>query len=185
MITVKTLTDPRVADILLGGGLAVIKTDTIYGILARADSPEAMRRLYTVKHRNSLKSCIILTTPAQAIPGLNDQQLADYLRLNQERPTSVVAPSAQIFPHLPHQQGTLAFRAVPEDSGLAELIHQVGPLLAPSANPEGLPPATTIREAMDYFGDTVDIYVDGGTAIATKPSRIIRFDGDDIVTIRE
>ncbi len=185
MIVVKTLTDPCVADILLGDGLAVIKTDTIYGILARADSPKAMRRLYTVKHRGSLKSCIILTTPAQTIPGLNDQQLTHYLRLNQERPTSVVTPSAQIFPHLPHQQGTLAFRAVPDDSDLAELIRQVGPLLAPSANPEGLPPATTIHEAVDYFGDAVDIYVDSGTAIAAKSSRIVSFDGSNIVMIRE
>lgn len=185
MIIVNTLTDPRVADILLGGGLAVIKTDTIYGILARANSPETIQRLYAVKHRDLLKSCIILTTPAQAIPGLNDRQLAQYSRLNQERPTSVVTPSAQIFPHLPHQQGTLAFRAVPETSELAELIHQTGPLLAPSANPKGLPPATTINEAMNYFGNAVDIYVDSGTSSATKPSRIISFDGDNAVIIRE
>lgn len=185
MIIVNTLLDPRVAETLLGGGLAVIKTDTIYGIVARADSPEAMRRLYSVKHRDSLKSCIILATPAQAIPGLNDRQLTHYLQLNQEYPTSVVTPSAQVLPHLPHQQGTLAFRAVPKDSELAKLIRQTGLLLAPSANPKGLPPATNVYEAINYFGNMVDIYVDGGTTTATKPSRIISFDGDRVVIIRE
>lgn len=185
MHIVSNLLDTRVIRALQAGDSIVARTDTIYGVLALATLPEAMQRLYQIKHRDALKSCIILTTPATAIPGLNDNQLLRYSQLYQDRPTTIITEATDTLPHLPHQQGTLAFRAVPSDSELARLIQQVGPLLAPSANPAGQPPARTIRQALDYFGDAIPVYVDGGAVTDAAPSRIIRFDGDNLITIRD
>ena len=39
---------------------------------------------------------------------------------------------------------------------------KTGPLVAPSANPEKLPHARTIRQAEKYFGSSVDFYIDMG-----------------------
>ena len=85
-------------------------------------------------------------------------------------------------PHTAHQNGTLAFRLV--TSSLARLIHQTGPLFAPSANPAGMSPAKNITEAIKYFGDVVSVYVDGGEVTTAVASRIIKLQDDDIVTIR-
>ncbi|MDO4780895.1 MAG: Sua5/YciO/YrdC/YwlC family protein [Candidatus Saccharibacteria bacterium] len=185
MYIISDILDTRVIRALRAGDSVVARTDTIYGVLALATLPEAMQRLYRIKHRDALKSCIVLTTPASAIPGLRTDQLLRYSQLYQARPTTVVTEAADILPHLPHQQGTLAFRAVPPDSALAQLIRQVGPLLAPSANPAGQPPARTVRQALKYFGDMIPVYVDGGTVTDAVPSRIIRFNGDDMITIRD
>lgn len=179
------LLDTRVIRALQAGDSVVARTDTIYGVLALATLPEAMQRLYRIKHRDTLESCIVLTAPATTIPGLTDNQLLRYNQLNQARPTTIIVEAATILPHLPHQQGTLAFRAVPPDSKLAQLIQRVGPLLAPSANPAGQPPARTIHQTIDYFGDRVPVYVDGGIITDAAPSRIVRFDGDELVILRD
>ena len=39
------------AEILLAGGIAVIPTDTVYGLAAHPACPAAVQRLYTVKGR--------------------------------------------------------------------------------------------------------------------------------------
>ncbi len=56
---------------------------------------------------------------------------------------------------------------------LFSLLQKTGPLVAPSANPQGLTPASNIKEAKKYFGDRVDFYIAGGTLIS-KPSTIIK-----------
>lgn len=167
----------------MSGQLIIARTDTIYGVLARAEDPAAIARLYAAKRRAPQKSCIVLVASIDDIPGLTQPQKQAYLELNRHRPTTVITSADHLFPNAPHQHDTLAFRLVAGE--LAELIHQTGPLLAPSANPEGLPPARTISEAMDYFGDAVSVYVDGGTAAGGAPSRIVRFDRDEMYIVRE
>lgn len=184
MIITDQLTDPRVVQALRRGQLVVLRTDTIYGIVTLATNPAAAARLYAAKHRTSSKSSIVLVSTHQPIPGLTPGQQRQYIAYNQQRPTTVIAPAGDMLSHLPHQAGTLAFRAVPTGE-LASLIQQTGPLLAPSANPADQPPAKNIAEAIDYFGDAVSVYVDSGEVTAAQPSRIIRFDGNDVVIVRD
>lgn len=69
------------------------------------------------------------------------------------------------------------------DEFLKKVVQAVGPVIAPSANPEGLEPARTIEEAKAYFGDEVDIYIDGGEVPAeVQASRIIQVNKDGTVT---
>ena len=46
--------------ILKRGGLAVIPTDTIYGIVARALDRKAVKRLFALRRKTSLKPFVIL-----------------------------------------------------------------------------------------------------------------------------
>ena len=59
---------------------------------------------------------------------------------------------------------------------------ETGPLIAPSANTEGLSPAENIEQAKKYFGDLVDFYVDGGL-ITSRASKIVRLHTDGSVSI--
>jgi len=79
------------------------------------------------------------------------------------------------FPlYLTRGRKSLAVRIPPFDSYVYELLEYLkAPVVAPSANPEGQKPATTIKEAIEYFGDKVDLYVDGGVRKG-KPSTIVR-----------
>lgn len=182
MLITNTISDPRVSEALTSASLVVLRTDTIYGIVASATNCHAMERLYRAKHRPANESCIILVADISDIPGLTPTQRQHYLQLNAERPTSIIVPASNAFLHTTHQNGTLAFRLV--TGNLAHLIHQTGPILAPSANPAGMPPAKNITEAINYFGDMVSVYVDGGEVTSSVASRIIKLQADDIVTIR-
>lgn len=187
LVITKNLLDTVVIEALRADKLVVAPTDTIYGLLARADSPRAVDELYRVRQRDRTKSCIILLSSADNIPELTTKQRYIYDQLRHERPTTIAARvSPDFMPHLVRTDATLAFRAVPPDTALSELIQLVGPLLAPSANPAGQPPAATINEAIAYFGDEVAVYVDGGKIKGIMPSRIITFtDGDEVITLRQ
>lgn len=168
------------------GGVIVAPTDTIYGLLARADSQESFHNLYSIRKRDLKQSSIILVSSAKSIPGLDDHHIEVYKRLNAERPTTIIhkVPDS-LWPYLPKTNGTLAFRVV-NNIELTKLIDQVGPLLAPSANYEGEPPASNIDEAVAYFGDQITIYVDGGEIKNVPASKIIAInDGDEIEVIRD
>ena len=183
---VNNILDKSVKEALANNQLIVAKTDTIYGILARADSAESMKKLYEAKQRSLEQSSIILVADVSSIPGLTSEQRKIYQELSNHRPTTIaIRVSDSFLPHLPRNNGTLAFRAVP-NSPLASLIKSIGYLLAPSANPKDLPPARNITEAVEYFGETVAVYVDSGEVSGAKPSQIIAFgDKNQVVYLRK
>ena len=155
MIT-NNLLDTTVIEALRADKLVVAPTDTIYGLLTRADSPRAVDELYRVRRRNRTKSCIILLGSTNDIPEITADQRHIYNQLCRERPTTIVVRvSPDVMPHLVRTDATLAFRVVPLGTVLSELIQCVGPLLAPSANLAGQPPATTINEAFTDDGQLV------------------------------
>jgi L-threonylcarbamoyladenylate synthase len=63
------------------------------------------------------------------------------------------------------------------------LLKTTGPLVAPSANWEGHPPASTIAEAKRYFGKRVDAYVDIGP-LRGKPSKLVQIQAGKAIALR-
>lgn len=167
----------QLVSILRAGGVAVIRTDTLYGLVARADDQEAVAKVYRLKHRNPLKSCIILSdSPRSAYA--NVDELADDIVKFSDRPTSFLIESDSAPEWLLRENNLLAYR-VPNDEYLRMLLAETGPLIAPSANREGEKPASNIEEAKAYFGDQVDMYVDGGQVPDdVQPSRLLRIHTD-------
>ena len=47
---------PTIIKILKAGGVRVMLTDTIYGLVGRADNKKAVERIYKIKGRNKKKS---------------------------------------------------------------------------------------------------------------------------------
>lgn len=169
-----SLTDPALVRCLNQGGVVVIPTDTLYGVVARAADEEAVQRVYRVRGRAPSKPCIILVGDRADI---TDNQLwtSEHKKLADAYwpgPLSLVAPTKQTRTYLHRGTHTLAYR-VPARDDLRQLLAQTGPLIAPSANTEGSPPATTLTEAQAYFGDYIDGYVDGGTMTGHAPSTVV------------
>lgn len=181
--------DSSLMRILEENGVVVMPTDTLYGIVGRAQEPSVVNRIYELKKRTSLKPCIILIGDISELAkfsiNLDREQrkiLEKYWSFNftqdKPEPISIVLDCLDDrFAYLHRGTKTLAFR-VPSFKPFREFLLSVGPLLAPSANIEGLPPAEDIFEARDYFGDKVDLYVDGGI-ITGKASRLIRLYPDN------
>lgn len=175
-------THPDLVHHLLNGKLAVIPTDTIYGIAGIAKKPATIAEIYRIKHRSPAKPLIILISKVDQLAdfGINlDENTKMELNSHWPGPVSILLPCPN--PDLQYlHRGTneIAFR-LPDKPDLRALIDQTGPLAAPSANPENQPPAINIEEAKAYFGDQV-IYLDGGT-LAGSPSQLIRIHADGTV----
>ena len=96
---------------------------------------------------------------------------------------SVILPCPRRkFEYLHRGTETLAFR-IPKKPMLADVLKKTGPLTAPSANLEGQPPAYTIKEAKNYFGEKVDFYLDEGQ-LAGFPSTLVSLEDGKLVTKR-
>lgn len=177
----------NLVNVLKNGGVAVIPTDTIYGVVGQALNKETVERIYKIKKRNPEKPFIILISNFTQLNDFGvalDESKKEVLTEFWPGPVSIIFPAfRENNAYLHRGTSTLAFR-MPENKALKDLIQKVGPLVAPSANPEGKEPAKNIQEAKNYFGNAVDCYKDGGEVYG-KPSKIIDFTGLELVTIRD
>lgn len=160
------------------GELAVLPTDTVYGIVCTALVRETVEKLYHVRGRSATKPCIVLIADISDLQefGIVPSEVdTEILERHWPGKVSVVfdcPDENKKWEYLHRGTETLAFR-IPLDEGLRNLLRNTGPLLAPSANGEGQPPAHTLAEAKEYFGDQVAIYADGGYR-ESLPSTVAR-----------
>lgn len=161
-----TLPLNKAAKLLKNGGIGVIPTDTIYGIVGSALNPKTVERIYTLRKRRKDKPFIILISSLDDLKKFDvklTKKQEDFLKKIWPNPVSVVLHN-------------LAFR-MPKNKKLLELLREAGPLVAPSANLAGAKPAVSIDEAKKYFGERIDFYLDGGR-IASMPSTLIELHSD-------
>ncbi len=176
----------EVAEYLLGGGVAVLPTDTIYGLVAVAKDKSAMEKVYSLKSRNPEKKCILLIGDMEDL-NLFDIELNPEQKENLEKywpgKVSVELPCrTKKYDYLMRGTESLSFR-FPDDELLCKLLKESGPLIAPSANPEGLEPARDIDMAIGYFGNDEVIYIDAGEKISS-PSKLISLLGNTVEVLR-
>ncbi|MGM0438886.1 MAG: L-threonylcarbamoyladenylate synthase [Patescibacteria group bacterium] len=172
----------EVVECIQSNEIGIIPTDTIYGVVASALSPRIVEKVYTVKERDRKKPMIVLVGAERDI---TDYFSIDYpKKLDKVWPAklSVILPCKK-FPHIHRGNKTIAFR-VPDKKDLRELLIKTGPIVAPSANPQGREPANNIRQAKKYFGEEVDFYVDQGTK-KSKPSTLVNYNKGEFEILRE
>ncbi len=174
------------AEILKKGGAVVLKTDTLYGILANALNKKTVDRVYKIKKRQPDKPFIILVSSVEQIERFFEVEINEKEReILEKRGITVVLKlkDRRKLRYLHRGTGTLAFR-IPAKNKLVKLIEEVGyPLIAPSANPEGKKPAEDVEEAVGYFGDKIDLYVDEGK-VKGKASPIVKVENGKVVYLR-
>lgn len=175
-------TDAELGSELAAGAVGVLLTDTIYGIVASAHRPEAVKRLYEIRGRDASKACILLIANVDQLLGPPPPKIMSQLNKYWPGPVSIVLPAGPAAPPwVPQFEQTIAYR-LPADAELVRLLERTGPLLAPSANPQGERPAYSIAEAEAYFGDAVDFYVDSGqVGEHIQPSKLIKIETDGTV----
>ena len=171
---------------LKDGGIGVIPTDTIYGIVCSALSKKSVERVYKLRKRSPNKPVIVLIGSLRelkkfgiTLSAISYKQLAKLW----PGPISVILPGkSKKFSYLHRGKKTIAFR-MPGKAALRRFLNKTGPLIAPSANFEGEPPAKTIKEARKYFGDKIDFYIDEGK-LKSKSSTIVSIRDGKVRVVR-
>lgn len=174
-----------VSAILQSGGVCVVPTDTVYGLVCRAADKKAVERLYRVKAREQSPGTIIAASVEQLVElGFPERALRS-IEHYWPNPLSVVVSARAVQPYLKANRVDLPVR-IPNDPALAGLLRLTGPLMTTSANTPKAPTAHTIDEARAYFDDKVDLYVDAGDLGDRPPSTIIGINPDhSLVVYRE
>jgi L-threonylcarbamoyladenylate synthase len=179
----KTLDDSSLK-MLANGAVAVIPTDTVYGIVTQVKNRRPVGRLYGLKNRTGDPGTIIAANLQQII----DMGVAeDYVKTASRfwpNPISVILPVNDNLDYLHLGKMGIAFRVV-ADEEIRKLLEVTGPLLTTSANRPGEPVANTILEAKEVFGERVDLYVDGGDLSGAKASTILKIDETGIHILRD
>ena len=160
----KIMENKEIIKILKYDGIGVMPTDTLYGLVGSAFSKKAIDRIYKVKNRNKNKKLIVLISNLKDLEKFNIK-----ITKEQKEVLQKFWPGKVSF-----VLNNIAFR-LPDKQKLIEILKKTGPLVAPSANPEGLKPAKNITEAQKYFGNSVDFYLAGGT-LNGKASRLIKLE---------
>ena len=187
----------KAALFLKDGAIGVIPTDTIYGICAPALDKKAIEKVYKLKKRDPKKPMIILIGSLDDLRKFNidlnawqkkvlnptHKQIMCGIKQVWPGKVSVVLPCLdKKFAYLHKGTKTLAFR-LPKKRELLKILSISGPLVAPSANPEGGRPAETIAEAKKYFGKNIFYY--GTGKISGQPSILIKLQNNKIKIIRK
>lgn len=174
-----------IAELLRGGGVVLLPTDTIYGLHAVATDERAVGRIAAMKGRDAAKPFVVI--------GASMQQLQDIGVEFPERASRVLqslwpAPLTAILP-LRHPvaasrgAATLAVR-VPDLEWLRALAAICGPLASTSANLSGEPAVETPEMLSHAIQTSLDGVVDAGP-LKGEPSVIVDFTGESTRITRE
>ena len=159
-----------VAHVLNAGGVAVIPTDTVYGLAARPDSVDAVCRLYTIKGRAVQKPIALLAADADAAARFIGTAAANVGRSHWPGALTVVAQGEGV--------------RVPNHEWTRRLIAACGGALrVTSANLSGRRVATDAPQALADVGLSADIVVDDGISPGGVPSTVVRIEDDGTATV--
>lgn len=169
------------------GAVAVIPTDTIYGITGSAFNKKTVEKIYRLRKRTSSKPMIILISGIEQITELGVKvtlkQKGILKKLWPNKVSVVLNCKSKSLQYLHRGKKSLAFR-LPDNQFLIKLLKITGPVVAPSANFEGEKPSENIARAKEYFKDSVSIYIDAGKVVS-PPSTVVSLDKLKLTILRE
>jgi L-threonylcarbamoyladenylate synthase len=171
------------------GGIIAFPTDTLFGVAVDGRNPEAVQRVFQVKHRPLDKPLPLLFGDAAAV---SEVVRADYLAAAGGRLMRRYWPGAltMVLPARPglvegtHQNDKVAVRVPNHPVALAVLRTFGGPLATTSANISGMEDARNPEEVARSIGEGIDVLLVGGPPLRELASSIIDMTVDPPELIR-
>jgi L-threonylcarbamoyladenylate synthase len=183
----KNVTEVRLADaagiaeaarILESGGLVAVPTETVYGLAARADSAEAVAKIYAAKGRPDFNPLIVHVAglaQAERYADFSPEAIA-LAEAHWPGPLTLVVPrraEAGLAEAVTAGLPTIALRA-PAHPVMRALLAAVDfPLAAPSANRSGFISPTSAAHVLTSLDGRIDLVLDGGITTAGVESTIV------------
>lgn len=178
----------QAAALLDDGALVAFPTETVYGIACRA-AAETLNRLNKIKARSSQKPCTLHLS--------HKSQIAKYVPTIAMRAQKLIdrawpGPLTIVFDLGEHECETQRKRLDPEvfeslytdnsigircpDNTVACLLLEAArnPVLAPSANITGQPPAVRAEQVLAQFSGQIELVLDAGPCKYNQSSTVVR-----------
>ena len=172
-----------------GGRLAIVPTDTVYGLATTPYDEDAVRGLYLAKGRVEQQPTALVVRDIELL-----LECLPELEGVTERVARVLLPGAYTlilpnpgrrFPWLAGSRPETLGVRIPELAGPARhVLDRAGALVATSANLPGGPDPHTLGDVPERLRAAAAAFVDGGELPGT-PSTVLDLTGDEPVVLRE
>ena len=175
-------------NILNNSGIAVIPTDTVYGLVGDATNENVIKKVFLIKQRENSKPLLILIS--------NFDMLKKYVKNISSLELGIInkfwpGPLTIIFQNkknlsdvLTANKSEIAIR-MPNDERLLDLINKLDkPIIATSANIAHKKTITSIDLLEDKIKNNVDYIYDGGF-LEDNPSTIIKVIDNKVIIVRD
>jgi L-threonylcarbamoyladenylate synthase len=181
----------RACEVMNKGGVILYPTDTVWGIGCDATNPEAVRKVYDIKHRADSKAMLVLVDSSVKV----DFYVSDVPDVAWDlidlatRPLTIIYDGARnLAPNLLSADGSVGIRVTSEPFShrLCQQFRKA--IVSTSANISGAPGARFYDEISEEIKSAVDYIVDYRRDDVTpaQPSSIIKLGhGGTVKVIRE
>lgn len=169
----------RAADAVRAGELAIVPTETVYGVAARASAPAALAKLYAAKGRDESKRIALLAPDLAAVRAAGARVDAVAERLAAAfwpGPLTLVLPTAA---------GSWEGFRVPAHPVALAWLRELALLPAvTSANRSGQPAAKTAQAAWADLAPHVAVALDAGPVAAGAASTVVQVLAGEVRILR-
>lgn len=178
----------KTVEVLRKGGIILYPTDTVWGIGCDATNPDAVAKVYEIKHRSDSKSLVLLASDMDMICRYVAEipEMAVQLVEVNDRPMTIIYPGAKagakaegrgdihfLAPNAVAGDLTVGIR-IPMNDFCVEVCRRLGrPIVSTSANISGEPTPKNFAEITEAVKNAVDYIVDptlekGSTGLASQ-----------------
>lgn len=179
----------KAVDILNYGGIIAYPTETFYGLGAKFDMEDSLKRLYELKKRPKEKAMPLIIGNKGLLPivaaSVNRTALSLMDRFWPGPLTLILPAKENLSGYITAGTGKVAVR-IPGESFALQLARAVEfPITSTSANISGIAPAQDAETVIRYLGDKIDLIIYGASPPGGLPSTIVDVTGDEIKILRE
>ncbi|MFM8664416.1 MAG: L-threonylcarbamoyladenylate synthase, partial [Acidimicrobiaceae bacterium] len=162
---------------LKSDSLVAIPTETVYGLAARASSPNAVKKIFTIKGRPTEHPLILHIAKSQDL-NLWSSELSNEAHALAEKYwpgplTLIVSRNSKVCDEITGGRETVAIRCPSHPITTELLIRLDDAIVAPSANRFGKVSPTSARHVAEDFGNDVNVILDGGECSIGVESTIV------------
>lgn len=187
----------KTVDVLLAGGIAVVPTDTVYGLAVRLADSQAVSKLLKLKGRNKNHPFALAFSSVESINDFCTEMSPVAERLARRclpGPLSLVLdilPESTFWKLSPDvqkvvsQQSSVCCR-VPDHPLLLTVLSELNePIVLTSANKTGQGESINVKQIIAELGESIDLLLDDGPLALPKPSTIVKIVDHDYTVLRE
>ncbi len=177
----------RALRVLGEGGLVAYPTETFYGLGARFDDAQALKRLLEIKGRVAGKPISLIVGTEACLSLVAAEVTATARRLIDTYwpgPLTILFKAREELNEALTLEGKVAVRVPGESFGLHLARALAFPITATSANPSGGEPPSTADEVARLLPEGIDLLIDAGPTPGGKPSTVVDASGDQLRLVR-
>ena len=178
----------QAADVLHGGGIAAVPTDSSYALVCHLDDKSAAEKLRRIREVDDKHHLTLLCRDLSELASYARVDNKQYRLLKHATPgpyTFLLEATKEVPRRVSHPSRRTIGLRVPEHTMLQQLLDVFGqPLLSTTLIPPGeTEPLNDPEEIRERFRGQVEIVVDAG-ACPMEPTTVVDLTGDEPVLVR-